>query len=383
MNDKLNYSDSEPRRINLREYGHEKSGQTTGNPSALKAELESIYQGRFIDESIKIGLTEEEKAKTREQIDSLNSDNIQIDKEIKNILNDCAAKDADIVNYTKEIEDIKLGRHISNISGHVFSPLKFGINLFFLTMLSVYLFLFYVSTVFKVFYFDAAAIAQNFANGTGTINALPSPGEMNMALKHNYLLLFAPFIFYAFGYAIHIVMERKSALKYLFVLFIVLVAFTLDFLMAFLIHSNISDAKEMIGLSSEKWSSSSIFWIILFMGFVVYIIWSILLDALLNEWKKRDVLSKRLELIKDGKDQISASYAKRNELEAKINQNKKEIEKLENGLKTYKIPISDIQHCIAQFSAGWMHFLSGSSRYKEICDECDQVISKFKLEKGI
>jgi hypothetical protein len=382
MNSEQNITDAKPVKINLRDYGFEKSGQATGSPNALKAELESIYQGRFVDESIKIGKTEEEKSQIREKIDLLRKEIVDFDKEINNLDFEIKNKEEEIVNYNKEIENFRLNK--GNHEGvNSFSQIKFSINLFFLVMLSIYLFLFYVSTVFKVFYFDAASIAKAFADGTGSINALPSPGEMNMALKHNYLLLFAPFIFYAFGYALHIVLENKNKIKYLYATLIISVTFILDFLMAYLIHSNISEAKEMIGLTPEKWSSSSIFYIILFMGFVVYIIWSILLDALLNEWKKRDVITRRLELIKEIKLLIDNLNIRKNEILAKINLNKQEIQKLDLDLQVYKIPVSDIKHCLAQFYAGWIQFLAGSARYKPTTDECESSYKIFLTEKKI
>ena len=87
--------------------------------------------------------------------------------------------------------------------------------------------LFYVATIYKVFYFDAAQIAES---STGTISALPAPGELSEALSFNYLLLFAPFLFFGFGYAVHVLLENKSRLKYLFVSLVLLVTFLLDFL---------------------------------------------------------------------------------------------------------------------------------------------------------
>ena len=42
-----------------------------------------------------------------------------------------------------------------------------------------------------------------------------------------------------------------------------------------------------MGIGTRSWASNPAFWMILFLGFIVYILWSILLDSMVREWSKR------------------------------------------------------------------------------------------------
>jgi hypothetical protein len=381
MDDKI--TDFSVKRINLRQYGYEQSGQNSGNVDAFNAELELIYQGNLIDESLTLEISDSEKAKIREEIVKIDNDKINIDKSIKEKELEKSEIIRRIEYIKKEIEQIKLGNKLEGINGFVFSPLKFTLNLFFLLMLSFYLFLFYVSAAYRVFYTNTDEIASNMADGLDSITILPSPYELSDALHYNYLLLFVPFIFYAFGYALHVALEKKGYLKFLFASSLIVVTFILDFLLAYKIHYNTESAKEMIGLSAEVWSKSSTFYIILFMGFVVYMIWSLLLDSLMKEWKKRDVLNKRAEIINELQLEIALIEKAINSLNFDIinleNQKKVKVDSLDNT----KIPILFIKQSISEFYAGWIQFLSGFENYKSRLEDCRLAHDNFLIKHNL
>src|SRR6185436_8516202 len=96
------------------------------------------------------------------------------------------------------------------------SRLKFSVNLFLLVMLSVYLFFFYVSATFKALYVDFQGIAEHIAQGEGTGSIMPAARELSDALQYNYLLFVVPFVFYAFGWAFHIILEIKHQARLVF-----------------------------------------------------------------------------------------------------------------------------------------------------------------------
>jgi peptidoglycan hydrolase CwlO-like protein len=368
-------------RLALRDHGFRTAGKTGGDAVAFLAELNSVFQGKIIDDSIDEIISEEERQKLQNQVGELQNEIVVLNERIQNS-NQVISKKRDQKDQIEhEIDEINLGKTVNEKTNETFSWMKLSINLFFLLPLSIYLFLFYVATIYKVFYFNAVQIAES---STGTISALPAPGELSEALSYNYLLLFAPFLFFGFGYAVHVLLENKSRLKYLFVSLVLLVTFLLDFLMAYKIHKNTSDAELLISDSLPiPLFEDSNFYIILFMGFVVYIIWSILLNALINEWKKRDVIGKRKEMIDKIDQLIEEEEIKIGNFKAEIKLKEGNIRGLNEVINGLKIPVDKLKYCLSELNAGWLSFLTGSSTLSNVKMSCEDVYNNFLIENNL
>src|SRR5260370_33794716 len=130
-------------------------------------------------------------------------------------------------------------------------------------MLSVYLFFFYVCETFKALYVDFEGIAERIARGEGTGSIMPGAYELAEAPQYNYLLFVVPFVFYAFGWAFHIILEIKHQAKFAFLSMLIAVTFVVDFLLAMIISNNTESAKALMGLPAIPWSQSPSFYIIL------------------------------------------------------------------------------------------------------------------------
>src|SRR5258705_8270800 len=286
-------------RVNLYDFGYEKSGSVKGDPDLYAAYLNRILNGD-LGENKYSGFSDEEKKERIRQIKELENqlqkseeENAEVDEEIK-------AKEKDRDKYRKDLLQIreKRSKDTDILKKENFSVLKFSINLFLLAMLSVYLFFFYVSATFKALYVDFEGIAERIARGEGTGSIMPGAYELAEAIQYNYLLFVVPFVFYAFGWAFHIILEMKSNIKFIFLSLLIAVTFAVDFLLAMIISNNTENAKSLMVLPAISWSQSPTFYIILFLGFLVYIIWSILLDSLLREWDKKEITNNLRKIIK-------------------------------------------------------------------------------------
>jgi len=243
-------------------------------------------------------------------------------------------------------------------------------------MLTGYLFFFYVSAAYKALYVDFEAIADNIARGIGTGSIMPGPYELNEAISYNFLLFLVPFIFYAFGWAFHVILEMSQKAKYVFLGLLISVTFIVDLLLAMIIHSNTELAKELMGISTVHWTMSSTFYIILFLGFLVYIIWSILLDSLLREWDKGQIPRNIKKIMKHLKKDII-------NLEDKKTSNKsisERIHALREDIST--VMYGNLKKYIDQFSTGWISYLSPDGM-KTVKDLCLQEKSEFEDKNGI
>jgi hypothetical protein len=243
-------------------------------------------------------------------------------------------------------------------------------------VLSVYLFFFYISAAYKALYTDLEKITANIAEGIGTGSILPSPYELAEAIRYNYLLFLIPFVFYAFGWAFHIILELKNKFKYFFLSALITLTFIVDALMASIIHSNTESAKELMGLATKSWYSSSTFYIILAFGFLAYILWSILLDSLLREWAKKQITGNLKKIIKHLRGDIKILQKKLLPLDPI----KREIEILREEVGT--MMIGNLKRYIDQFTTGWVSY-AAAGNLKEVKTKCLKVKKDFEDKHNI
>lgn len=370
-------------RENLRHYGFKNAGLAAGNATSFKTHLELIYNGRILDEKTSIGFSEEEKNRIAADIEQLQDKVSLLQKQQITWQVKADENHRRVEALQEERQDIILGRKALSLPGGRFSALKFGINSFFLLMLSVYLFLFYVATVYKALFIDLGKLAEQMADPGGLIGAgaLPGPVEMWEAMRYNIVVIFAPFIFYGFGYAIHVLIEQKNQWKYLWIALIVAVTFVLDFLIAYKIHLNTNQVLELMGLDNEvlHWSQSPTFFIIIFMGFIVFLIWSILLHAWIKEWGKRDITGRIDEAILILRQDARALEQQKEAAQHKSAEAEQRIKALQMRQNNVQIPESDLQLSISEFVAGWFNYLSAAGdSMKTVTADCEQVLQEFR-----
>lgn len=364
-------------RVNLYDFGYEKSGSANGDPELYGVYLNRILNGDLVEEPYK-GFTDEEKKDRVRQIKELEKTikekegaNAKVEEEIKQ-------KEKDIDKYRKDLLQIRESRAKSKekLKSDSFSPAKFSLNFFILAMLSVYLFFFYVSATYKALYVDFEGIAESIAAGEGTGSIMPGPYELSEALQFNYLLFVVPFVFYAFGWAFHVLLELKHKMRVVFVAMLVAVTFTVDFLLAMIISNNTEGAKALMGLPSMHWSSSPSFYIILFLGFLVYVIWSILLDSLVREWDKREITNNLKKIIRHLQGDIKLLSEKLED----VSFPKAQIANYREDLNTTMY--GNLKKYVDQFSSGWISYLSPPNM-KDVKEKCLHIKKEFEDKNEI
>ena len=364
-------------RVNLYDFGYEKSGSVKGDPDLYAAYLNRILNGDLVENKYN-GFTQDERKERINQIKELEiqlrkneEDNAKVEEEIK-------AKEKDMDKYRKDLLQIREKRSKDKevLKRESFSALKFSLNLFLLAMLSVYLFFFYVSATFKALYVDFEGIAERIARGEGTGSIMPGAYELAEALQYNYLLFVVPFVFYAFGWAFHVIIEMKDKVKFVFLAALIAVTFAVDFLLAMIISNNTENAKSLMGLPAIGWSQSPTFYIILFLGFLVYIIWSILLDSLLREWDKKEITDNLRKIIKHLQGDIKVLKSRLFDVSA-----------IKNKIADYREDASTVMYgnlkkYIDQFTSGWIAYLSPGNM-KEAKEKCLQLKKEFEDRHNI
>jgi hypothetical protein len=363
--------------VNLQEFGYEKSGHVKGDPEIYVAYLNRIMNGDLVDEKFS-GLNEDDRPEKREKLRKLEARLEETGRHNDRIQTQIKEKQDKIDTRREELLDIhkKYEKDPEAMKRETFSPLKFGVNLFILLMLTGYLFFFYVSAAYKALYTDFEGIAERLAAGMGTGSIMPKPAELAEALRYNYLLFLVPFVFYAFGWAFHVILDMKHRQKYVFLGALISITFVVDFLIAMLIHNNLQYAKELMGLETISWAANPAFYMILFLGFMVYILWSILLDSLFREWAKRRIILNLKKIIQHLRTDIK-------DLDKKLMPEdpiRFDIGNLREDIAT--VILGNLKSYIDQFTTGWISYLSPQN-LKEVKTKCLNIKKEFEEKHGI
>ena len=363
--------------VNLQEFGYEKSGNVKGDPEVYTSYLNMILNGDLVDEKFS-GLNEDDKPEKRSKLKQLESkleetsqQNEKINAQIKEKKDKIDVRREDLLDIRKRYEDDP-----EAMKREIFSPFKFSISVFILIALTGYLFFFYVSAAYRALYTDFEAIASRIAAGLGTGSIMPKPAELAEALQYNFLLFLVPFVFYAFGWAFHVILELRHKYKFVFLGSLIGVTFFVDFLLAMLIHNNLEYAKELMGLATKSWAADPAFYMILFLGFIVYILWSILMDSVVREWAKRLVTVNLKKIVKHLRNDTK-------ELQSKLVPEEAirfDIGNLREDIGT--VILGNLKSYIDQFTTGWISYLSPQN-LKEVKVKCVNIKKEFEEKHAI
>lgn len=319
---------------NLEEFGYVSSGQSGGDPVQFRSFLNGIYNGDLSDDNKSV-LTENQIGRIQTNIKEL---------------------DQGVESNKLEIEELKKGENLP-----MFDPVRFAIALIIFIGLTIFSYFFYLSTINKALFvnYDDCDAAEKLA-------ILPNQVELALAVQNSWIILIVPFTVFALGWILHMVIDNptlKTGQRFLYLGSILLVTFVLDFLLASFIHKNINDLKEYCGYgTSEVWYLSTTFYIIIFMGFMVYIFWSMILYYLLQQVEKRS----KKRAIHNSSEKLK--FQIRRLKKRKDRQNKL----LENG-------IGNISGSIDTFHLGWNMYMNNyPERFAENQKKCETIRNEFK-----
>jgi len=368
---------------NLKTFGFKEAGAHGGNSSSLKVFLTQIYGGNLIDEKVLLKRTPEQKEGINNEISLMeNNISVRINK-IESI------KNSDIAKFEKKVNEYegKLEKYIEggitdkNMGGtiEIFNRNKFIVSSFFLIMLSIFIFFFYVAVVYKALFINPQDILNDIQNGNWGISLLPHWYEIVEALTTNLMVIFAPLIFFGFGYAIHVLIEIESRIKYFYIILVVAVTFALDYLLADQIHIRVNQALEIIDSPPGDFKDIII---VLIMGFVVYIIWSIIFHHWMDELNKLNIPNRLRKLIESNRKEIEKCNKEIHLLQEEIKSSDLKIIDLQKLLNETLIPISVIINSLTEFSQGWIRFVHGTDN-PQLLNECEVVYSTFMKSKGL
>lgn len=375
----------ESQKETYKEDGEQASKACSGNPQNLKTDLGALYeafeskckQDVLAQQQLKQPYIGEQKGKKTtllnkdEELERLEKNVDSINAEIDSLNQDCRKVKTNPEDYLLDVDKK--------------ASAKFWIGISFLLPLAVYVFVFYISTSFSAFF-------REFDPGTSLFKGMFDPKALSKAYDAGILvlvfILFIPFVFFALGYLIHMFQEKKSIINMLKIGMLFIITFLFDAILAYLIDEKLYNLNKTF--NSEEFNisvafQSVSFWVIIFAGFVSYIVWGLVFDFVMKEHADRDKIK---TFINEKKEAILEKEKKHIKIKEQINKVEDEVAKiktriteLQNIIDGFILPVMNYKALSTKYLQGWQHYISSTLRMgKEEKDtlllECRTVYDK-------
>ncbi len=382
----------------LREYGVEQAGSYKGSMEAYKGMLNKIRTGSILTEQDSVRLvpkTEETKKRIQKQIDSLLEKYYELKNKAEEIHNGrditkglVPIKQSEINLLKNQLDEIENTRTaLQSPRYNTFSWGTYSFLLFLLMGLSFYLLYFYMSVA--DFALNGVDPATFFQEGRVNVQLLPNLRRLIYLIINYPPLIVFPTIFFALGPAIHLFSEKT--VKYRKVVWgLLALVFAGDVLLAFQVHAAVNEL--LIKANRPEFKSLIVpaledarFYLVLFLGFGVFAIWTAIYYLLQIEWNKRNQMKMRYKRISRLQDEILDLEEKRMLHETNLSQVSKRIEQLSKEKDRMVLPVDNIEKNINHFRDGWSGYLStlygrdkGEEQIRMINEATDAYIRELK-----
>lgn len=364
-----------------RQWGHRMAGINQGNNTSLMPHLQIVYQTLRQEQQNDQALQDQLKQEKQQQIIQAETTLAQEQNNLqkaRNTIEDIKQK----INAIEAALD-KLKGDVKRINQQ--AKADFIIGLIILLPLTIYLFLFYSSTAYSAFFKE---IDYTQALGSHMFDPQALSISWEQSWTAGLFVLLIPFIFLALGFVLHRFTEQQGAPKYIKSGSIILVTFIFDTLLAFLIAKNMYDAEALTQLGDIPPYALSMafvdahFWVVIFCGFLAYIIWGLLFGFTMDSYNKLDlnkVEQKRLEKQKNQlQDQLKEEQQKENTIENRIHSIEGNIAALKEQLSTgIRIDLTKIELELNHFFSGWTSYLNGAAKPAKEQAEANNIFQSF------
>ena len=356
-----NEEDREQIRITYYQSGFAASVKATGKPIVLQACLQNLYMS-FEDQCRKQKLEQdrlkqpyrEEQEKNRTELKKSEAA-IGIFEKKEQDIND------EIDQIKSDIIEVKRNPDKYGIEDGKGLKAQFYIGLFLLLPITLYLLVFYISASYSAFF-------KEFANDSLTA-AIFDANALTNSFKASWLegvlVITIPFVFMGLGYVIHMVQKEKGIKNIFRMIGLFITTFLFDALLAYQIEKKIYEFNKTTDSSPYNLNialGEGEFWMIIFAGFVVYIIWGLVFDFVMKEFENIDKIrafirgrkEKQIDLdklkvdiiakINDFKQQVITLNGKNSELQSKID--------------GFVFPVKEYLHYHHQYKEGWFQAIN-------------------------
>ncbi len=363
--------DNSVRKQNYKSLGFSDAGKVGGSEAALIPNLHAAKAKLQAELAADSAIQERERTRIKNEIVSLEGDKAGLEIKKEKIVNDLNLAEENIEKSKAEIANIK--NNPTLIVENPTDKVGFRIGVIIILAMTLYLWLFYSSAtytaMFRVF---TSHDELNFQAKVLDPDAVPNAlaGSWTQAL----FIMCIPFVFLGLGYLIYKFGQGKGFSKYIKIGSLVAVTFVYDVLIAYVIEKKAYDFVKngtfeiMPEYDFKIAFQSPEFWLIIFSGFVVYLIWGFVFDFVMDAHAKLNVVKVAIdnldEKIRYKKKQCNEYKNDIEKIESEIKTKNIEIKAKENELNYVVYPVNILVDCLNSYLAGWMNFLAGVGKAK-------------------
>ena len=363
-------------KITYSQLGFRSAGKSQSKPEAIEGYLEIVYD-KFLEEQ------KLDEQGLRDRVTKLKAEVQQERAKRNDTTADINAAKRNKDDKEKEIEELEIEKiDIRNGEGETGDTIPFVIGAFITLLLTLYLFVFYSSSGYSAFY-GIKPGSLGFINPNVFSDATNKGGGVIA------LIVLFPVIFLGLGFLIHDSLENNKKLvrekrPRQFALISALLAITLlaDAFIGYKISQGVHTNEFNAGRTDQLWKFDMVFsdinfYLVLILGFVVYVIWGFLLHYVLShqylktESEKVKLLTENLnnriaEKRKELSDTISKIHKAEGDIvtiDGKVQEKEKDIIGYQNG----RVPIneSSLRGSIGEFMGGWQNYTYGNYTKEE------------------
>jgi predicted nucleic acid-binding Zn-ribbon protein len=386
-----NEEDREQIRITYYQSGFAASIKATGKPIVLKACLQNLYMS-FEDQCRKQKLEQdklkqpykEEQEKNRTELKKSEAAIGIYEKKEQDV-------NEDIDQIKNEIIEVKRNPDKYGIEDGKGLKAQFYIGLFLLLPITLYVLVFYISASYSAFF-------KEFANDSLTA-AIFDADALNNSFKASWLegvlVTTIPFVFMGLGYVIHMVQKGKGLKNIFRMIALFTTTFLFDALLAYQIEKKIYEFNKTTDSAPYNLNialGEAEFWMIIFAGFVVYIIWGLVFDFVMKEFENIDkirafIRGKKENLI--DLEKLKADYINKvNDFKQQIVTINGKIAELQSKIDGFVFPVKEYLHYHHQYKEGWFQAINTEialphTEKTELLESCDlsseEHLSKLNL----
>lgn len=370
-------------KISYQEYGLHQASMLGGSVPGLRVCLQKVYfdfKDRIKDDHVK---QEELKRPARVKLEEHRGNIEQWENKIIKIKEEGIPRlNQRIELHKSEIAHIR--KNPQEIIGDQAGKPSFYIGSIILVFLTLYLFVFYSSASYSAFFKQFSLNEIGVANSIFDAQAISK--AVNDGVMELILILTIPFVFLGLGYLIHKFQEEKGYKKYAKIAMLITVTFIFDGILAFEITEKIYNIKKdnsfnsMPDYSIPLALSAINFWLIIFAGFIVYLIWGFVFDFVLDAFNKIDkvkvAIKEKEQLIEDAEIQIAKLVEEVDKMSHEIDHAKTEIKKLNETLHSVIIP-REFELEAYSFMAGWLAWMKGNGKPHTELETAESIVQEF------
>lgn len=360
---------NEENKITYKQFGFHSAQLSQSMPQAIEGYLAKVYE-RFLEEQ----KLDEQGLKDR--ISKLKAE-VQQEKAKKNDANgEVSSNKLHKGDKEKQIEELQLEKISIKTEGvELGGTSEFVIGAFISLLLTLYLFVFYSSSGYSAF-FGVKPGTLGFLN-PNVFSDAKSPGAMA------FIVLF-PVIFLGLGFLIHNALETNKKLasqnkpkSYSLIACLLFVTLIADMFVGYKITQGVHANDFNAGKTDEMWRFEMVFldinfYLVLILGFVVYVIWGFLLNYVLGHHYLKTENEQIKLLIENINNKISEKLVELSEITSKIHKLESDVATCDNkieekekdiiGYQNGVIPINvaSLSASVGEFMGGWQQYTHGN-----------------------